>query len=138
METDEAKKAADELITIAGGVELEIAYQNNGSKETVKVRQIPISKIQDFLMAMGNEAQTIELYCDKPKGWADTLSLESANMVLDKGQEINLDFFERWWKRQAKWRKMQVGTTGEETERRLKLIESRLDSLPQPSPTTIT
>lgn len=100
-------KATEELITVAGGVEVEVAFQNNGSKETVKVRQIPISKLQEYLNTLGNEAKTIELYCDKPQGWADTLTLESANRIADKGQELNGPFIEAWWKRQAKWREIQ-------------------------------
>jgi hypothetical protein len=104
---DEQIKQEQELITIAGGVEMEVAYQNNGDKERVKVRQIPISKIQSFIFAMGNEADAIELYCDKPKGWADTLSMESASAIADKGQELNLPFFQAWFRRQTKWRESQ-------------------------------
>jgi hypothetical protein len=101
------QKAQEELITIAGGVELEVAYQNNGHKEMVKVRQIPISKIQNFVFALANEAEAIELYCDKPKGWADTLSVESASAIADKGQELNLPFFAAWFRRQIRWRESQ-------------------------------
>jgi hypothetical protein len=101
------QKVREELVTIAGGVELEVTYQNNGEKETVKVRQIPVSKIQNFIMALANEAEAIELYCDKPKGWADTLSIESASAIADKGQELNLPFFGAWFRRQAKWRESQ-------------------------------
>ena len=134
---EKTDKPIDELVTIAGGVELEVAYQNNGNKETVKVRQIPISKIQEFFLAMGNEAQAIELYCDKPKGWADTLSVESASAIADKGQELNLPFFGAWWKRQAKWREMQTQNAIPDIEKRLnKLIDSRLASSAPQSPTT--
>ena len=94
MDEQQTNKSANELITIAGGVELEVAYQNNGSSEKVKVRQIPISKTHEFLAAMSNEGALIELYCDKPQGWADTLSLESASAVADKGQDITPPFFD--------------------------------------------
>jgi hypothetical protein len=59
---DEQTKQEQELITIAGGVEMEVAYNKNGASEIVKVRQIPISKMQSFVLAMGNEAKTIEMY----------------------------------------------------------------------------
>jgi hypothetical protein len=108
----EADKTAQELITIAGGVDLEVAYRDNRSREIIKVRQIPISKIQEFMLTLGNESRTIEIYCDKPEGWGDTLSMESASEIADKGQEINLPFFDAWWKRQAKWRKMQINGEG--------------------------
>jgi hypothetical protein len=129
--------AKSELITIAGGVEVEVAFGNNGSKEKVKVRQIPISRLQDFLVAMGNEGALIEIYCDKPEGWADTLTIESANLIADKGQEINLPFLSAWWQRQAKWRKIQAQAGNEEFDKRvMQLIESRLGNSPPRSPTT--
>lgn len=103
----EKTKEEAELITIAGGVEMEVAYQRNGQNEMVKVRQIPISKISAFVLAMGNESECIELYCDKPKGWADTLTIESASAIADKGQEINMPFFAAWFRRQMKWRESQ-------------------------------
>jgi hypothetical protein len=97
--------ANDELITIAGGVDLEVAKQD-GSKETVKVRQIPISKFQAFAFAIGwgNTADAIELYADKQKGWADTLAIPSAIELMNKGREINLPFFTAWSVDQAKWK----------------------------------
>ena len=97
--------ASNELITIAGGVGIEVAKQD-GSKETVKVRQIPISKFQQFAFAIswGNTSDAIELYCDKPKGWADTLAVASAVAVMEKGREINLPFFKAWSADQAKWK----------------------------------
>jgi hypothetical protein len=138
---DEQIKQQQELITIAGGVEMEVAYQNNGDKEKVKVRQIPISKIQNFIFAMGNESEAIELYCDKPKGWADTLSVESASAIADKGQELNLPFFKAWFRRQMKWREsQQPGTTTGTTEEKNELAASgsALASSPSVSPTSTT
>jgi hypothetical protein len=134
----EAKKANDELVTIAGGVELEITHLD-GSQETVKVRQIPISKINSFIMSLGDEAVTIEFYCDKEKGWADTLTTQSASEVADKGQELNLPFFVAWFRRQAKWRQGQaqggIGEPGIKTETP---TGTPSVSSVQPSPTTTT
>jgi hypothetical protein len=134
---NEQDKAADELVTVAGGVEMMVHYQNNGASETVKVRQIPISKVQDFLLGMANEALAVELYCDKPKGWADTLTLESASAIADKGQELNRPFFQAWGRRQAIWRKMQEAWTGGVDEPKPR-TESRLANSPPASPTTTT
>jgi hypothetical protein len=136
METPTEEKS-NELITIAGGVEFEAAYRNNGTKESVKIRQIPISKVHEFLVAMTNEAQMVELYCDKPSGWGDTLTLESASAILDKGQEINLPFFAAWWKRQANWRKIQSQDATTDIEKKIDhLVESRLGNLLPQSPST--
>jgi hypothetical protein len=139
MDEQTAEKQQQELITIIGGVEMEVAYQNNGSKETVKIRQIPISLIQKFVFAMGNEAEAIELYCDKPKGWADTLKMESASAIADKGQELNLPFFAAWFRRQMKWRESQQPgstTTAESATSASTGSSSPLASSPPQSPTT--
>src|SRR6202008_3376798 len=98
-------RSADELITIAGGVELEVTHKD-GSKETVKVREIPATKIQLFTFATGwgKEAEQVAIYCDKPVEWTDTLTIASFNAIADKGLEINFDFFEAWHVRQAKWK----------------------------------
>jgi hypothetical protein len=124
-----------ELITIAGGVELEVTYQD-GNKETVKVRQVPISKIENFIFALANESQAIELYCDRQKGWADTLSIESASAIADKGQELNMPFFAAWFRRQMKWRESQQ--PGGEGTNQPTPAPSPLGSFAPPSPTTTT
>jgi hypothetical protein len=140
MDEQTAEKQKQELITIAGGVEMEVAYQTNGDKEIVKVRQIPISQIQTFIFAMTDEAASIELYCDKPKGWADTLSTESASAIADKGQELNLPFFAAWFRRQTKWRASQrSGTISDDAQSPAVTStgsSSPSVSLPPQSPTT--
>ena len=136
---EQTDKQQQELITIAGGVEMEVAYQNNGDKEKVKVRQIPISKYSQYIMVMHDTALVIELYCDKPKGWADSLTLESAIDVAEKGQELNRPFFERWFRIQMKWRESQQPTTGDTEENKLAAVsQSASASSPLPSPTTTT
>jgi hypothetical protein len=104
-ETSDAS-IGDKLVSIpGGGVELEVTHMD-GSKETVSVRQIQLSRFAQYalLVSWGHQAEMIELYCDKPKGWADTLTPESARAVADKGQEINLPFFKAWSRHQKKWR----------------------------------
>jgi hypothetical protein len=131
-------KSNDELITIAGGVELEVTHLD-GTNETVKVRQIPISKVQQLLFALGvaNEADCLELYCDKPKGWADTLIGASVNAVADKGQEINLPFFGAWSRRQAKWREAFATNQADEANKPPDKASASASSALQ-SPTTTT
>jgi len=129
-----AETKEDDLITVVGGAELEITRQD-GSKETVKVRQIPLSKMQAFSMAVGfgNMSDAIDLYCDKPKGWGDTLSLESAKAVMDKGCELNLPFFGVWLKDQKRWRAA-FGIAMDNGER--KDEPSLSEQLPRQSPIT--
>jgi hypothetical protein len=139
MADEQPNKAAQDMITVAGGVDLEVAFQNNGSKAMVKVRQVPISKIPAFLLAMGDEAKLIELYCDKPSGWADTLTIESANEIANTGQDINRPFLDAWWRRQAKWREIQAAWVIAGTDASKKpATESRSANLPPQSPITTT
>src|SRR5258708_2936531 len=95
----------NELTTIAGGIEMEVTH-TDGSKEPVKVRQIAISKLQQYMLAIATSdtANEIALYCDKPKDWIDTLDPLSALALADKGQEINVPFANAWLRHQAKWR----------------------------------
>lgn len=83
-----------ELTTILGGEEIEIKYQD-GSTQTIKVRELPIKKLDEFLQKIGDEDACIELYANQSSGWAATLSRESWEEVLDLGESLNLDFFMR-------------------------------------------
>jgi hypothetical protein len=83
-----------ELTTILGGKEIEIKYQD-GSTQTIKVRELPIKKLDEFLQKIGDEDACIELYANQSAGWAATLSRESWEAVLDLGESLNLDFFMR-------------------------------------------
>src|SRR5215469_9214778 len=102
---DQPKQESSDLVTVVGGAELAVTMKD-ATSQAVTVRQIPLSKMQAFSMAVGfgNMSDAIELYCDKPKGWGDTLSLESAKDIMDKGRELNLPFFGVWLKDQRKWR----------------------------------
>jgi hypothetical protein len=99
---EEPTTPQSEIVTIEGGVELEIKYKN-GSKETVKIRQIPATKISDFAQRLGDEAFSVSIYCDKPMEWVDSLSYDSLNAIAEKGMEINLPFLNGWFHRRAKW-----------------------------------
>ena len=67
--------------------------------ETVFVRQLPIRLFPQLRAALQDEGKMIELYCDKPAGWADGLTVESHEELIAKGDEINRDFFSRWVER---------------------------------------
>jgi hypothetical protein len=134
METEQVE---NELITIAGGVEFEVTLLD-GTKETVKVRQIPISKLKNFITtaSFGNMAEEIDLYCDKQNGWADSLMPDSAIAVAKKGQEINHPFLKAWFDHQANWKKTfeESGFGAGKTEETPK-VSVLGNSVPQ-SPTT--
>lgn len=104
-EQDEKNKNKNELITIAGGVNLEVMHLD-GSKETVKVRQIPATRLEEFMTKLADEATSVSIYCDKDTKWADTLLHSSIDDICKKGLEINSDFLEAWCRRRATWTEM--------------------------------
>ena len=89
MEQTEALKleAVNEqanIITIAGGVHMEVTHID-GSRETIKVRQIPATKIEAFMQKLSDESFSASIYCGKPQSWIDTLTQDSLNEVIEKG-----------------------------------------------------
>jgi hypothetical protein len=46
-----------------------------------------------------NENQLVELFCDRPKGWSDSITPESFEKVVQEGERMNTDFFVRWFQR---------------------------------------
>jgi hypothetical protein len=111
---ENSNSSADGLITIASGEEMEVTHLN-GSKETVKVRRIALSKLQSFMLALGTSdtAEEIALYCDKPKEWSDSLSDDSIFAIAAKGQELNSPGANAWMRHQAKWREVMVASLNE-------------------------
>ena len=79
---------------LLGGQEVTAALID-GSTETVKVRQLPIRQLQKFMALMGDEAAMVELVCDKPNGWADSLSIDSFEAIAALAWKINHPTFER-------------------------------------------
>ncbi len=136
--TDDKKQAEEaEIITIAGGVDMEVTH-TDGSKETVKVRQVPATKISEFASRLGDESYSISVYCDKPVKWVDTLNFDSMNAVADKGMEINLPFLNAWFRRRAKWSEVTNQGALAELQRKVETLAQALQSgnfVPQ-SPTT--
>lgn len=81
-----------------GGEPIEIKLAD-GTPEIVNVRILPVREFPRLAMDIENEAHRIEVFCAKEKGWADTLSRESHEALIAKGDELNADFFIRWVRR---------------------------------------
>lgn len=83
--------------TVLGGVDATVLLLN-GTKEQVKVRQVPVRELPRLLIATGNadEAAMAEVYCNKPTGWADTILPAEVERIVIEGDRINADFFARW------------------------------------------
>jgi hypothetical protein len=96
----------DHLTTIIGGADVSVTYRQtepgSQSTETVHVRQLSVRDMQTYLGVYDDEAKSVELFCSKPDGWADSLTPDSHERVMEKGQELNLPFFESWYQRRLK------------------------------------
>ena len=83
------------LETLLGGLDL-VAAKTDGSTEPIKVRQLPVKLYPAYLAALTNEPRMVELFCDRPAGWADTLTPPAFEAIVLEGERLNADFFGRW------------------------------------------
>ena len=81
--------------TLFGGIELEVSLVAGGT-EKVFVRQIPVRLMPQMLANLEDENRLVELFCDKPDGWSDSITPESFEKVVLEGERLNSDFFSRW------------------------------------------
>lgn len=103
----------NKMTTLLGGSEM-TAQKLDGTSETVKVRQLPVRLLQSYLLKLDDEAAAIELFCDKPEGWADTLTIESCAAIVTKGEELNSESFFAWLQRRiARQERLVPNSTGE-------------------------
>ena len=93
------KPIEETLAAAIGGTEM-IANLHDGSTETVRVRELPIRDMPTYLMVSNDEAQSVELFCDRPKGWASRLTRASHEALVTEGERLNLDFLRRYAERQ--------------------------------------
>jgi hypothetical protein len=79
-----------------------VASMRDGSTQNVTLRQLPIRALRTLAdtLANGDEGAQIELFCGKPQGWSDNLTMDSAVALLQQGQALNEDFFVSWASRQ--------------------------------------
>ena len=117
----------NELNTILGGSILNIT-KLDGGKEDVKVLQLPIKKYPAYLAVIEEEDKMIELLCDKPSGFSETLMPESWEAVIVLGETLNSDFFWRWVQRR---RTRQENFTPGLTEKLIAVLASK-DLSPKP------
>jgi hypothetical protein len=127
----------EEIITIEGGVDVPIKYKD-GTTETIKVKQIQATKINEFAQRLGDEAFLVSMYCERPLSWVDTLTYESLDLLADKGLEINLPFFKAWFLRRAKWTDVTAVGSIADLRRKVETLASLLQSgnFVQQSPST--
>jgi len=71
----------------------------DGTKSTVSVRTLRIKHFPDLLVAQLDMPVQAEIYAGKERGWADKIADESILEVIDRGEELNSDFFVLWLQR---------------------------------------
>lgn len=91
----------DKLTTLIGSVE-RIVTKPDGATETVRIRQLPIRLLPQYLASLDDEPRMVELLCDKPSGWSDSLSPADFEGIIEEGERLNSDFFSRWLERKKK------------------------------------
>jgi hypothetical protein len=74
----------------------------DGSTEEVGVAQFHLDRCADFLKVIDDELAQADFLCDRPPGWARTLTVESVENIIAEGDRLNADFFARWVRRRVK------------------------------------
>lgn len=91
----------DDMAALRGGESATANFLDGGS-EQVFLRCLPVRLFQRFVAAIDDECAMIELVADKPSGWADTLTLESHEKLVERAFELNFPGAARWFARSVK------------------------------------
>ncbi len=84
------------LTTALGGTLFTVHFLD-GTTEEVKIRQLPIrALVNQWAKLQGDEPALVELYCQKPEGWADTILPEDHDEIVKIGGDLNRPRFARW------------------------------------------
>lgn len=70
--------------------------KKDGTIETVFIRELGVNEFPRFAKVQNDEQEMIEFVCDKLKGFAQTLTLESHEALVEEIEKVNGDFFSRW------------------------------------------
>ncbi len=112
--------------TLHGGTDLQVTVIDKtiGNRvETVFIRQLPIKLYPRYKAALQNEPRMVELLCDKPTDWSDTLTIESFEAIIEQGAKLNEAPFVRWEARQQKIAATLPKQDVEETIRMMEVIQ---------------
>lgn len=103
----------DSIATLTGGRQMTARFAN-GTSEAVTLRQVPIRLMPAYLATMDDEPALLELVADKPKGWADGLTIESHEELIAASEALNSDTFFAWLRRRVRRQEsLAPGSSGE-------------------------
>jgi len=86
---------------LAGGVEITVIKRDK-STEQVKVKQLPVSQMSKYVLALQDEEKIVALVTGKDAKWVESLSNESFERIVEEGDRLNEYFFGRWLTRRRK------------------------------------
>jgi hypothetical protein len=96
-------KEVGKMDTLLGFVEA-VAVKRDGTSEMVRVLQLGVEhypSLIDLLAGRRDELAALELYCNRPAGWAKTLTPAAHHELMEKANELNAAFFVPWARRQV-------------------------------------
>lgn len=74
----------------------------DGTRETVDVRELPISKMPDYLTAFDDEVTQAVLFSGKDEAWALQLTAQSHYDLMVKGEALNRPNLDPWYQRRMR------------------------------------
>lgn len=123
---------------LIGGEPVLVTFRANPDAEpqAVFVRELPVKEMPDYLGCHADEMKSVELFCKRPAGWAETLTRDSFERVLEKGEAINLPFLQRFAVRAARRQELMMPGLREKIEAKVleKAISQSLPSSPTSPP----
>lgn len=125
------------LATALGCLIVSVVYRD-GTQEAVPVYALPVREIGqwaalDSAGTIESEVQLVERHCcRKPEGWADTLSPESYDAVLAKGEELNRPIYARVRSR-ADQRAREWAGVAESQNKLVMELGARISGTPSPA-----
>lgn len=83
---------------LLGGRKVRVALLD-GATEEIMIRQVAIRNFPKLLEALADEPGLIKLYTGKDDAWVDSLQPEAFELIIQEGEKLNADFFQRWFNR---------------------------------------
>lgn len=107
----EHRAAVDRAVMFSG--EPHTARHLDGTLEEVRVRLLSVRQVGKFVSVWfgsatqdGDEHAALELACDRPAGWADTLDPRDVLRLLSRARALNFDLAAAWLTEQMEMLRM--------------------------------
>ncbi|MBA3960853.1 MAG: hypothetical protein H0X40_02995 [Chthoniobacterales bacterium] len=71
----------------------------DGPTEIISLKPLSIREMPAYLAAFDDEVSLAALFAGKDESWSSQLTAASHNALIGKGEEINREAFEPWYRR---------------------------------------